>query len=111
MKTAKTQTRKIIETYITVVVFITAMMLVLSGIAVSKINTDYMESGVRAGKIVAERQSQQISLTTHEGIELNTQTDYLPVIDKVLTFLPPPVNTTYLIAKEVYEMINRKSDF
>ena len=107
MKSEKTQTRKIIETYITVVVLITAMMLVLSGIAVSKINTDYMETGVRAGKIVAERQSQQISLTTHEGIELKAKTDYLPVIDKIITCLPPPVNTTYLIAKEVVQMINQ----
>ena len=111
MKTEKTQTRKIIETYITVVVLITAMMLVISGIAISKINTDYMESGVRAGKIVAERQSQQISLTTHEGIELKTQTDYLASADRVLTYLPPPVNTTYLIAKEIYEIIDRLSAF
>lgn len=106
MKSEKTQTRKIIETYITVVVLITAMMLVLSGIAVSKINTDYMETGVRAGKIVAERQSQQISLTTHEGIELKAQTDYLSAIDKVITCLPPPFNTTYLIAKEITQLLN-----
>ncbi len=107
MKAEKTQTRKLIEAYITAVVLITAVMLVLSGIAISKINTDYMETGVRAGKIVAERQSQQISLTTHEGIELKAQTDYLPVADKILTYLPPPVNTTYLIAKEIVQMVNQ----
>ena len=85
----------------TVIVLITAVMLVVCGVAIIKVNTDYMQTGVRAGKIVAERENMQISVTTHEGIKLTTRPDYIDMIDKVLTFLPPPVNTTYLITKEL----------
>lgn len=104
----KTQVRRIVNVYMTLVIIITAVTLVMSGIAISKINTDYMESGVRAGKIVAERESTQISVTTHEGILLTPKHDYLTVIDKVLTFLPPPVNTTYLMAKEIMELVESR---
>ena len=97
----KTQTRRIVEAYITAVVLVTAVTLVMTGIAISKINTDYMQTGVRAGKIVAEGESEQISVTTHEGITITPKSDYLAVADKVLTFLPPPVNTTYLIVREI----------
>ena len=105
MQKDKTQTRRIIETYFTLVVLVTAVTLVMSGIAISKINTDYMETGVRAGKIVAERENTQISVTTHEGIRLEPNNEYLAVADKVLTFLPPPVNTTYLVVKEIIELV------
>ena len=101
MKKEKNQTQRIIDSFITSIILIFSFTLVGCGVAVSKINTDYMETGVRAGKIVAERESQQISVTTHDGIELRTQTNYLDVVDKILTYLPPPVNTTYLVAKEI----------
>ena len=103
MKKEKNQTQRIIDSFITSIILIFSFTLVGCGVAVSKINTDYMETGVRAGKIVAERESQQISVTTHDGIELRTQTNYLDVVDKILTYLPPPVNTTYLVAKEIVE--------
>lgn len=106
MKKEKNQTQRIIDSFITSIILIFSFTLVGCGVAVSKINTDYMETGVRAGKIVAERESQQISVTTHDGIELRTQTNYLDVVDKILTYLPPPVNTTYLVAKEIVAMIN-----
>ena len=104
MKTEKTQTRKIIETYITVVVLITAMMLVLSGIAISKINTDYLETGVRAGKIVAEREAQQISVTTHDGLTLKRENNP-EAFRRIINFLPPPINTTYMLLEEIEKMI------
>lgn len=109
MQKDKPQARRIIDAYVTIVVLVTAFTLVMTGIAISKINTDYMQTGVRAGRIVAERESMQISITTHDGIELQPKKSYLEIADKVLTFLPPPVNTTYLIAKEIVELVNEKS--
>ena len=106
MKKEKNQTQRIIDSFITAVILIFSFTLVGCGVAISKINTDYMETGVRAGKIVAERESQQISVTMHDGIQLKTQTDYLQIADKILTYLPPPVNTTYLVAKEIGQMLN-----
>ncbi len=74
--------------------------MVASGIAVSKINTDYLETGVQAGKIVAERQAQQISLTTHDGLTLTGESDP-EFFKKILPFLPPPINTGYYIFEEI----------
>ena len=102
MHKTKTQIQRISEIYITIVVLVTGIMLVVCGVAISKVNTDYMQTGVRAGKIVAERENMQISVTTHEGITLTAEKDCLDIIDKVLTFLPPPVNTTYLTVKELF---------
>lgn len=101
MNKTKTQTRRIIETYITLVVLVTGIVLVFSGIAVSKINTDYMQTGIRAGKIVAERENMQISVTMHDGITLSSKPEYFETIDKVIRFLPPPINTTYIAIKEL----------
>ncbi len=100
----KTQTARILDGFVTVIIIASAVILVLSGVAISKVNTDYMETGIRAEKIVAERSSMQISLTTHDGIFISSEND-LP-IDTILTFLPPPVNTVYLITNEIIDMVN-----
>ncbi len=101
----KTQTMRILESFLTAVIVISAVTLVASGVAISKVNTDYMESGIRAAKIVAERESMQISVTTHKGLLLSPQ-KALP-IDTILKFLPPPVNTTYFIAEELLELTEK----
>ncbi len=103
MLAKKTQTLRILDGFLTSVIIISAATLVCSGIAISKVNTDYMETGVRAAKIVVERESMQISVTTHEGILISS--DYDLPIDTVLQFLPPPINTTYFIAKELTEPV------
>lgn len=105
----KSQTVRILGCFLTVVVMISSIMLLMSGIAISKMNTDYMETGVRAGKIVAERESRQISLTTHKGLKLSpvADNDYL---DKILTYMPVPINTTYLIVKNISEFIDAQSE-
>lgn len=102
MSKEKTQIRRIIETYVTVIVLVISAILILSGIAISKINTDYMETGVRAGKIVAERENTEISIITHDGIEIKPEND-INTINKFLTLLPPPINTTFLIYNEITE--------
>ena len=111
MKQEKTQTQRILDVFVTSVILIVGITLVTSGIAVSKINTDYLESGVATGKIIAERDAQQISLTTHDGLKLTSEQNP-ETIKKVLTFLPPPINTTYMIAEEIKEIIAeyQKSD-
>ncbi len=104
MKREKTQTQRILDVFVTSVILIVGITLVTSGIAVSKINTDYLESGVATGKIIAEREARQISLTTHDGLKLTSEQNP-ETIKKVLTFLPPPINTTYMIVEEIKEII------
>ena len=94
---------RILDGYVTAVVIITSVTLVASGICISRMNTEYLETGVRAAKIVAERESRQIFLTENEAISLPSDSRFYYIADKVLTFLPPPVNTVYLAAKEFRE--------
>ena len=49
----KTQFSRITDTFIGVTAVILAAVLVVSGMAVTKINTEYMETGIKTAKIVA----------------------------------------------------------
>lgn len=60
MKSYKTQFARITDAFIGVTAIITAVTLVASGIAVSKINTEYMATGIKTAKIVAERENEEI---------------------------------------------------
>lgn len=108
MKKKKTQSKRILDTFVTSIILIFSATLVASGIAISKINTDYMETGIRAGKIVAERANRQISVTTHEGLQITGESDP-EVIDKIMRFIPPPVNTTYIVFQEIKEMVRNSN--
>lgn len=111
MYRSKSQTRRIIDTYVTVIILVISITLILSGIVISKINTDYLENGIRAGKIVAERENTQISIINHNGVKLeNNNFLYLNVIDRTLPFLPPPVNTSYLLVQEIQKIKIDKSE-
>ena len=100
MKKDKSQTMRILDGFVTATVIITSATLVASGVCISRINTEYLETGVRAAKIVAERENRQIFLTENESISLPSDKDFYRIADRVLTFMPPPVNTIYLTVKE-----------
>lgn len=100
MKKEKSQTAAIIDGFVTAVVVITAATLIASGVSISRINTEYLETGVRAAKIVAERDSRQIFMTDSEKILFNADNKY-DKVDTFLMFLPPPVNTVYLTIKQI----------
>ena len=101
MKKNKSQTMRILDGFVTAVVVVTSATLVASGVCISRMNTEYLETGVRAAKIVAERESRQIFLTENESIKLVPDKNYYQIADKVLSFLPPPINTVYITAKEI----------
>lgn len=107
MKNQRTQTQRILDCFVATIILVIAGTLVASGIAISKINTDYMETGVRAGKIVAERTAQQISVTTHDGLTISGKPDTEKFI-RSLAYLPPPVNTTYMIVTDLIEMLEKQ---
>ena len=99
LKKDKTQTQKILDGFVTTVVLITSLTLVASGIAVSRMNTEYLETGVESAKIVAERDSRQIFISDSESTTYAPERDY-SFMEKILSFLPPPVNTVYLALRE-----------
>ena len=108
MKNEKNQIKRIIDGFITAVVIITSVTLVASGIAVSKANTEYLETGVRASKIVVEKESVQIFVSESEAITLAADKDYSEIAGKILSFLPPPVNTVYIAAREIKNYLDSK---
>lgn len=104
MKNGRKQLTGIINGFITAAVIIISVSLVTSGIAISKVNSEYMETGVRAAKLIAERENEQISVSLNDAMmyEGNTQTERL---EKVLELMPPPVNTGYYIYCEFCSLV------
>ncbi len=104
MKSYKTQLSKITDTFIGVTAVITAVMLVASGIAVSKINTEYMATGVKTAKIVAERENEEIFFTLGErkfSSPKNLKTD----VQTIGYLLPAPLNAVYYIYEKASERV------
>ena len=108
MKNEKNQTMRIIDGFITAVVIITSVTLVASGIAISKANTEYLETGVRAPRIVAEKESVQIFVSESESVTLASDKGYSKTAEKVLSFLPPPVNTVFIAFREIRDAADGK---
>ena len=100
MKSYKTQFARITDAFIGVTAIITAVTLVASGIAVSTINTEYMATGIKTAKIVAERENEEIffslggkKFSSPKNIKGNFKTfGYL---------LPAPLNAVYYIYEKV----------
>lgn len=104
MKSYKTQYARISDAFIGVTAVITAVTLVASGIAVSKINTEYMATGVKTAKIVAERENEEIffSLGKKKFSSPKRINDNIKTIGYLL---PAPLNAVYYIYEKVSERV------
>ncbi|MBQ7549531.1 MAG: hypothetical protein IJT03_07490 [Clostridia bacterium] len=100
MQKYKSRYMRIAELFIAVTVVISSAMLVASGIAVARVNSEYMESGVRAAKIIAVRDSEQISVSLSDKLMYKSDGSG-ELADKILSILPPPVNTVYISVREL----------
>lgn len=100
MKGYKTQFSRITDAFIGVTVIITAVMLVASGIAVTKINTEYMATGIKTAKIVAERENEEIFFTLG-GRKFSSPKSLKDNLQTVGYLLPAPLNTMYYIYEKV----------
>lgn len=106
MKKYKTQLSKIIETFIGVTAVITAAVLVASGIAVSKINTEYMETGIKTAKIVAERENEEIFFSLN-GRKFSARPDVSEKLRTAAYLLPAPLNAVYYFGEEISGIVQR----
>lgn len=105
MKSYKTQFARISDAFIGVTAVITAVTLVASGIAVSKINTEYMATGVKTAKIVAERENEEIFFSLGEK-KFSSPKRINDNIKTIGYLLPAPLNAVYYIYEKVSEMVN-----
>lgn len=105
MKSYKTQFARISDAFIGVTAVITAVTLVASGIAVSKINTEYMATGVKTAKIVAERENEEIFFSLGEK-KFSSPKRINDNIKTIGYLLPAPLNAVYYIYEKVSERVN-----
>lgn len=104
MKSYKTQFARISDAFIGVTAVITAVTLVASGIAVSKINTEYMATGVKTAKIVAERENEEIFFSLGEK-RFSSPKRINDNIKTIGYLLPAPLNAVYYIYEKVSERV------
>ena len=104
MKSYKTQFARISDAFIGVTAVITAVTLVASGIAVSKINTEYMATGVKTAKIVAERENEEIFFSLGEK-KFSSPKRINDNIKTIGYLLPAPLNAVYYIYEKVSERV------
>lgn len=100
MKSYKTQFARITDAFIGVTAIITAVTLVASGIAVSKINTEYMATGIKTAKIVAERENEEIFFSLG-GKKFSSPKNIKDNFKTIGFFLPAPLNAVYYIYEKV----------
>lgn len=100
MKSYKTQFARITDAFIGVTAIITAVTLVASGIAVSKINTEYMATGIKTAKIVAERENEEIFFSLG-GKKFSSPKNIKEKFKTIGYLLPAPLNAVYYIYEKV----------
>lgn len=100
MKSYKTQLERINEAFISVTVVIIAATLVASGIAVSKVNTEYMETGVKTAKIVAERENEEIFISLG-GRKFSASKKLEEKFSNAARYLPAPLNGFVYLIEEI----------
>lgn len=106
MKSYKTQFSRIMDSFIGVTAIITAVTLVASGIAVSKVNTEYMATGVKSAKIVAERENEEIFFSLG-GRKFSAPKGVKESLEEIVYFLPTPLNTVCYIIDRVAERLSQ----
>ena len=104
MKSYKTQFARISDAFIGVTAVIMAVTLVASGIAVSKINTEYMATGVKTAKIVAERENEEIFFSLGEK-KFSSPKRINDNIKTIGYLLPAPLNAVYYIYEKLSERV------
>lgn len=107
MENFRTQLRGIIEKFIGVTVIILAITLVASGFAVTKINTDYMETGVRTAKIIAERENEEIFFSLN-GRKFSPSQKLGDKLETASYFMPAPLNALVYVGREITDFINNR---
>lgn len=104
MKKYKSQFMRITDVFVGLTVIITAATLVASGLAVTRINTEYMETGVRAVKLVAERENEEIFFSLNEK-KFSAPEKLGQGLEKAVYLLPAPLNTVVYFIDKINELI------
>ena len=102
MKDSRTETQKLVHSFVSSIVALTGIVLIALGIFAAKNNTAAIESGITPAMIYAARDNEQIAVRIDKTVYEPNKTDKIP-IDTLLSLAPAPVGGLYLIYENLTE--------
>ncbi len=102
MKDSRTETQKLVHSFVSSIVALTGLVLIALGIFAAKNNTAAIESGITPAMIYAARDNEQIAVRIDKTVYEPNKTDKIPV-DTLLSLAPAPVGGLYLIYENLTE--------
>ncbi len=106
MKDTRTESQKLLHTFISLTVIIVSFMLIGMGVFAAKNNTAMIDSGITPAMIYARRENTQISVQIGESLYENTPKKEIPLTE-IAEFAPAPINGIYIIYKNICEIAKR----
>lgn len=103
MKDLRTQTQKLVSSYITFIVITVSVMLIAMGVFAAKNNTMAIESGIKPAMIYAAREDEQIAVTIDESVYTSEEIKNIP-FETAASLVPAPFGNLYIIYKNILEM-------
>ena len=103
MKDLRTQTQKLVSSYITFIVITVSVMLIAMGVFAAKNNMMAIESGIKPAMIYAAREDEQIAVTIDESVYTAEEIENIP-FETAASLAPAPFGNLYIIYKNTLEM-------
>lgn len=104
MKDNRTETGKLIHSFISITIVLTSAILIAMGIFAAKNNTDALDSGLTPAMIYAARENEQISIQIDKTLYQSNKIRQLP-IETIASLSPAPLGGFYLVYKNIYSLI------
>ncbi len=106
MKDLRTESQKLLNTFITLCVLVVSFVLISMGIFAAKNNTAMIDSGITPAMIYARRENTQISVQIGEALYKNEPQKEIP-LTKIAELAPAPINGIYIIYENICEITEK----
>lgn len=106
LKDLRTETGKLLSTFITLTVITVSTMLIAMGVFAAKNNTAMIDDGITPAMIYARRENTQISVQIGEALYENKPQKEIP-LTRIAELAPAPINGIYIIYENVCEIIKK----
>lgn len=102
MKDSRSETQRLVHSFVSSVVVITGIILIALGIFAAKNNTAAIESGITPAMIYAARENEQIAVRIDKTLYRPQKIDKLPA-NTLFSLAPAPIGGIYLIYENLTE--------
>lgn len=107
MKDSRTESVKILHSFVTFAVIIISVTLIAMGVFAAKNNTAMIDDGISPAMIYARRENRQISVRIGESLYENEEKKEIPLTE-IGNFAPAPINGIYIIYRNASQLINEQ---